>query len=146
MNYVPQINRRAFVVSAAAFGGGLALGMDLPFGPDVVRAADGIPELTAWVVIKPIRRIEHGGVHRLHGGVGFCIAGARALQVSNATPDAADNVILEVRSRKHSLEHLGSRSDAILFVEDPVLGDDRYVIRIVAFQVDVRCAMRASPA
>ena len=26
MNYVPQINRRAFVVSAAAFGGGLALG------------------------------------------------------------------------------------------------------------------------
>jgi isoquinoline 1-oxidoreductase beta subunit len=53
MDYVPQINRRAFVVSAAAFGGGLALGMDLPFGPDVVRAADGVPELTAWVVIKP---------------------------------------------------------------------------------------------
>jgi isoquinoline 1-oxidoreductase beta subunit len=53
MNYVPQINRRAFVVSAAAFGGGLALGLDLPFGPDVVRAADGSPELTAWVVIKP---------------------------------------------------------------------------------------------
>ncbi len=33
MNYVPQINRRTFVVSAAALGGGLALGMDLPFGP-----------------------------------------------------------------------------------------------------------------
>ncbi len=53
MNYVPQINRRAFVVSAAAFGGGLALGMDLPFGANVVRAADGAPEVTAWVVIKP---------------------------------------------------------------------------------------------
>ena len=53
MNYVPQINRRALVVSAAAFGGGLAMGMDLPFAPDVVRAADGVPELTAWVVIKP---------------------------------------------------------------------------------------------
>jgi isoquinoline 1-oxidoreductase beta subunit len=53
MNYVPKINRRAFVVSAAAFGGGLALGMDIPFGPTVVRAADGSPELTAWVVIKP---------------------------------------------------------------------------------------------
>jgi isoquinoline 1-oxidoreductase beta subunit len=53
MNYVPQINRRAFVVGAAAFGGGLALGMDIPFGPKVVRAADGSPELTAWVVIKP---------------------------------------------------------------------------------------------
>ena len=53
MNYVPQINRRAFIVNAAAFGGGLALGVDLPFGPDVVRAADGAPEVTAWVVIKP---------------------------------------------------------------------------------------------
>src|SRR5262245_30378923 len=53
MNYVPQISRRAFVVSAAAFGGGLALGGDLPFGANVVRAADGSPELTAWVVIKP---------------------------------------------------------------------------------------------
>jgi isoquinoline 1-oxidoreductase subunit beta len=53
MNYIPQINRRAFVVSAAAFGGGLALGMDIPFGPTVVRAADGSPEVTAWVVIKP---------------------------------------------------------------------------------------------
>jgi len=53
MNYVPQINRRTFVVSAAALGGGLALGMDLPFGPTVVRAVDGAPEITAWVVIKP---------------------------------------------------------------------------------------------
>src|SRR5437868_10499253 len=53
MNYVPQINRRSFVVSAAAFGGGLALGMDLPFGPKVVRAASSSPEINAWVVIKP---------------------------------------------------------------------------------------------
>ena len=30
-----------------------ALGIGSPFGPDVVRAADGSPELTAWVVIKP---------------------------------------------------------------------------------------------
>src|SRR5262245_42703750 len=50
MNYVPQFNRRAFVMSAAAFGGGLALGMDIPFGPN--RAADGSQEVTAWVVIK----------------------------------------------------------------------------------------------
>ena len=53
MNYVSRVNRRAFVVSAAAFGGALALGMDLPFSPGVVRAADGAPEVTAWVVIKP---------------------------------------------------------------------------------------------
>ena len=32
MNYIPKMNRRSFVVSAAAAGGGLALGFDLPFG------------------------------------------------------------------------------------------------------------------
>jgi isoquinoline 1-oxidoreductase beta subunit len=53
MNYVPQMNRRAFVVGVAAVGGGLALGLDLPFGPQVVRAADGSPEIGVWVVIKP---------------------------------------------------------------------------------------------
>ena len=53
MNYVPQINRRAFIVNAAAFGGGLALGVDITFGPDVLRAADGAPEVTAWIVVKP---------------------------------------------------------------------------------------------
>ena len=53
MNYMPKINRRAFIVSAAALGGGLAFGLDLPFGPAVVRAADGSPEITAWVVIRP---------------------------------------------------------------------------------------------
>jgi isoquinoline 1-oxidoreductase beta subunit len=47
------MNRRTFVVSAAALGGGLALGMDIPLGPKVVRAADGSPEVTAWVVIRP---------------------------------------------------------------------------------------------
>ena len=53
MNYVPQLNRRTFVVSAAAAGGGLMLGMDIPLGPKVVRAADGSPEINAWVVIRP---------------------------------------------------------------------------------------------
>jgi isoquinoline 1-oxidoreductase beta subunit len=47
------MNRRAFVVGTAAAGGGLALGFQLPFGPQVVRAADGSPEVNAWVVIKP---------------------------------------------------------------------------------------------
>ncbi|HEY2249219.1 MAG TPA: molybdopterin cofactor-binding domain-containing protein, partial [Bradyrhizobium sp.] len=54
MNHMPKMNRRTFVVSAAAAGGGLALGLDLPFGgPQVIRAADGSPEVNAWVVIRP---------------------------------------------------------------------------------------------
>src|SRR5260221_5964674 len=53
MNQITQINRRTFVVSAAAFGGGLALGMDAATAQTVVRAADGAPEVTAWVVIRP---------------------------------------------------------------------------------------------
>jgi isoquinoline 1-oxidoreductase subunit beta len=50
----PRMNRRAFVIGTAAVGTGLALGLDLPFGgPAVVRAADGSPEVNAWVVIRP---------------------------------------------------------------------------------------------
>ncbi|WP_038956716.1 xanthine dehydrogenase family protein molybdopterin-binding subunit [Bradyrhizobium japonicum] len=50
----PKMNRRAFVIGTAAVGAGLAIGLDLPFGgPAVVRAADGSPEVNAWVVVKP---------------------------------------------------------------------------------------------
>src|SRR5436305_10771910 len=54
MNFVPKMNRRSFIATSAAAGGGLALGMNPPFGgPDIVRAADGSPEVNAWVVIRP---------------------------------------------------------------------------------------------
>jgi isoquinoline 1-oxidoreductase beta subunit len=54
MNHMPRLNRRAFVIGSAAIGTGLALGLDIPFGgPTVVRAADGSPEVNAWVVIRP---------------------------------------------------------------------------------------------
>ncbi|QIO99242.1 xanthine dehydrogenase family protein molybdopterin-binding subunit [Bradyrhizobium symbiodeficiens] len=50
----PRMNRRAFVIGSATLGAGLAVGLDIPFGgPAVVRAADGSPEIGAWVVIRP---------------------------------------------------------------------------------------------
>ena len=53
MNYVPKIDRRSFVIGTATLGGGLAHGLRIPFGPETVRAADGSPEVNAWVVIRP---------------------------------------------------------------------------------------------
>ncbi|MGY4508482.1 molybdopterin cofactor-binding domain-containing protein [Bradyrhizobium sp. USDA 3650] len=50
----PRMNRRAFVIGTAAVGAGLAIGLDIPFGgPAMVRAADGSPEIGAWVVVRP---------------------------------------------------------------------------------------------
>ena len=54
MNLNPKISRRSFIIGSAAVGSGLALGLPLPrFAPAVVRAADGSPEIGAWVVIRP---------------------------------------------------------------------------------------------
>ena len=54
MTHMPKFNRRSFIVGSSAAGAGLALGFNLPFGANnVVRAADGSPEVDAWVVIKP---------------------------------------------------------------------------------------------
>src|SRR5512147_2349835 len=49
----PRISRRSFIVTSAAVGGVLAIGVN-PFGGiSVIRAADGSPEIGAWVVIRP---------------------------------------------------------------------------------------------
>src|SRR5499425_2444625 len=48
-----KLNRRSFVIGSTAVGAGLALGLKVPFGASVVRAQDGSPEVTAWVVIRP---------------------------------------------------------------------------------------------
>jgi isoquinoline 1-oxidoreductase subunit beta len=54
MNQMPTFNRRSFIIGTAAVGTGLAIGLDIPFGgPSIVRAADGSPEVNAWVVIRP---------------------------------------------------------------------------------------------
>jgi isoquinoline 1-oxidoreductase beta subunit len=51
----PEFDRRSFVVGSTALGAGLALGVRLPFADaaEVVHAADGTPEVNAWVVIRP---------------------------------------------------------------------------------------------
>ena len=53
MNYAPQMNCRSFVIGAVAGGGGLALGLELPFGPRGASATVGGPEINAWVAIQP---------------------------------------------------------------------------------------------
>jgi isoquinoline 1-oxidoreductase beta subunit len=52
MNYVPRMNRRAFLASSAAAVGGLSLGFHVPF-PGKALAQTLPPEVNAWVVIKP---------------------------------------------------------------------------------------------
>lgn len=54
MNNTANITRRSFLIGSAAIGGGLALGLRIPFGgPGRVHAADGLPEVNAWVLIRP---------------------------------------------------------------------------------------------
>jgi isoquinoline 1-oxidoreductase beta subunit len=49
----PRISRRRFILTGAAVGGGLAIGIN-PFGGITkVAAAETPPEVTAWVVIRP---------------------------------------------------------------------------------------------
>jgi len=49
---VSEVNRRSLLVKAAAAGGALTLGFDIPFGA-ASPAEDRAPEITAWVVIAP---------------------------------------------------------------------------------------------
>jgi isoquinoline 1-oxidoreductase beta subunit len=49
-----ELDRRFFLVGASAVGGGLALGIAIPFAPRPARgAAVDPPEITCWVLIAP---------------------------------------------------------------------------------------------
>jgi isoquinoline 1-oxidoreductase subunit beta len=52
-----RMNRRSFIISSAAVTGGLAVGFN-PFQSKVASAqANGVPEVNAWVVIRPDDRV-----------------------------------------------------------------------------------------
>ena len=54
MTALSQVNRRSFLAGAAAIGGGLSLGFRIPSGlAGAQAAADSVPEVNAWVVIRP---------------------------------------------------------------------------------------------
>ena len=49
-----KLSRRKFIVgSAAVAGGGLALGLNVPFGIDAAQAQAAATEVNVWVAIKP---------------------------------------------------------------------------------------------
>ena len=66
MNIALDISRRKFLVGSASAAGGLAVGFHVPFGTGAA-AAEAVPEVNAWVVVKPdetvvvrIGRVEMG--------------------------------------------------------------------------------------
>jgi isoquinoline 1-oxidoreductase beta subunit len=50
---VSGVDRRSFLASVAAVGGSLALGFEIPFGPQSIDASTSTREITAWIVIEP---------------------------------------------------------------------------------------------
>ncbi len=71
------LSRRSFLASVGAVGGGLALGLAIPFEP--VSAADEMPEITVWLLICPdnsvvirVARAEMG--QGAHTGLAMLVA------------------------------------------------------------------------
>jgi len=48
-----SLDRRSFLATAAVAAGGFTLGFGVPFGRTAAQAADTVPEVNAWVVVRP---------------------------------------------------------------------------------------------
>ncbi|MGE4248075.1 MAG: molybdopterin cofactor-binding domain-containing protein [Parvibaculaceae bacterium] len=53
MNMIATVSRRRFIVGSVAAMGGLALGFHVPLPQSARAAAPVVPEINAWVVIRP---------------------------------------------------------------------------------------------
>ncbi len=54
MTLAGEFHRRSFLIGATATAGGVALSFAIPFAmPDRARGAEGVSEITCWVVIAP---------------------------------------------------------------------------------------------
>ena len=63
MNYNPKFERRSFLIGSAATVGGLSVGFRIPFG-DEAAAEEALPEVNAWVVIRPTKPSSFGSRDR----------------------------------------------------------------------------------
>ena len=52
MTYISNLDRRSFLIGSASAVGGLSVGFNIPLG-DEAAAAETMPEVNAWVVIRP---------------------------------------------------------------------------------------------
>ena len=52
MTYISNLDRRSFLIGSASAVGGLSVGFNIPLG-DEAAAAETVPEVNAWVVIRP---------------------------------------------------------------------------------------------
>ena len=48
-----RLSRRKFIVGSVAAGGGLALGLNVPFGIGLAQAQGVATEVNIWVAIRP---------------------------------------------------------------------------------------------
>jgi len=53
MSHIESPARRSFLITSSAAAGGLAIGMQLPFLSEAQAADAVVPEINAWVVVKP---------------------------------------------------------------------------------------------